>query len=162
MPEKLTAHTRALREEFDQRFTAPRELDRDAPVSMLGLRLGGRAFALRLDALAGLQAMRRLVPLPQSRVPLLGLTGVRGRLVPVFSLAALMELPLEPEANWLVLIGHADPVALAFAELDGYFELPLTILQRAQAEGAPGARSFLLPDAAARQLIDTAALLEAL
>lgn len=161
MPRSLAAHTQSLREAFDRRFAAPASYVAEAPVNLLGLRVGGETFALPLDALSGLHALRRLVPLPGCDGALLGLTGVRGRLVPVFSLASLLNRPPEPAVSWLVLVGQDEPVALAFSELEGHFQLPRELLIRAHAERSPGAPSMLLPDGSARQLIDLAALIVA-
>jgi chemotaxis signal transduction protein len=54
---------------------------------------------------------------------LLGLTGVRGAVVPVFSLAALLNSALrESEPRWLLFAGRQSLVAFAFGQLEHQFE----------------------------------------
>ncbi|MGA2992403.1 MAG: chemotaxis protein CheW, partial [Candidatus Korobacteraceae bacterium] len=77
-----------------------------------------------------------ILPVP-SRVPeLLGITGVRGTVVPVFSLAALLGFSSNAtEPRWLMFCGAKQaPVAFAFDELEGHFEVPGTDVYVREAE----------------------------
>ncbi len=82
----------------------------------------------------------KIVPVP-SRVPeLLGLTGIRGVVVPVFSLSRLLGFDSEHgQALWLVFCGERQsPIALAFEGMEQLFEVASTgIFAR---EDAPGHR----------------------
>ncbi len=78
------------------------------------------------------------MPVP-SRVPeLLGLTGIRGVVVPVFSLARLLGFNSERgQAHWLVFCGdRQSPIALAFETMERLFEVASTeIFAREEAPG---------------------------
>jgi chemotaxis signal transduction protein len=58
--------------------------------------------------------------------------SIRGTLVPVYSLAALLGYAAEPEGTrWLALCGKEEPVALAFGEFDGFLSVAPTQLYTA-------------------------------
>ena len=65
---------------------------------------GGAPFAFRLAEIAGVAVDRKLTSLPSPVPELLGLAGLRGRLVPVYSLTALLGgTPEGTAGRWLVL-----------------------------------------------------------
>jgi purine-binding chemotaxis protein CheW len=108
-----------LRQEFDRSFAVPPPTDPQSGVDLLGIRLGGETYALRLSEVAGLFSERKVTRLPSGHTGLLGIAGFRGAIVPVYDLAALMGHAPEQSARWLV-IADAAPVAFAFAALDGH------------------------------------------
>ncbi|HXU69702.1 MAG TPA: chemotaxis protein CheW [Polyangia bacterium] len=113
----------ALRHAFDEAFRRAAHELADDRARLLRLRVGGDAYAFRLDEIASFAAARRIVPLASAVPGLLGLAGLRGTLVPVYSLAALLGRAADDEApRWFVLCGGAEPVALAFARFEGYVE----------------------------------------
>lgn len=60
-----------------------------------------------------------MVRVPAETPGLLGLAGVRGGVVPVFSLAELLGHAATATAPpWMVICGVDDPIGLAFDELD--------------------------------------------
>ena len=114
-----------LRRAFDGMFAVQPIRPTEDIERFLAIRMGKNKYALRLGEIAGLAPARKLVPLPSAMPELLGLAGVRGNLVPVYDLAALIGNESAAEnSRWLVLCGGNDPAALAFAEFDGYLELP--------------------------------------
>ncbi|MBI2944201.1 MAG: chemotaxis protein CheW [Candidatus Wallbacteria bacterium] len=65
--------------------------------------------------------LRSVVRVPSSRRELLGVCGLRGALVPVFDLAALLGLETDTSsASWCVLAGANHLVGFAFERLEGY------------------------------------------
>jgi purine-binding chemotaxis protein CheW len=127
----LTA-AEALRQEFDATFArafGDAELECD---DLLAVLVGRRRYALRVAELGGVAAGRRVTPVPSGDAALLGLVGVRGDVVPVYDLARLMgEAPAVEPPRWLALSAGADPVALAFDELEGHLRLPRSALESA-------------------------------
>lgn len=113
------ASARALREEFDRGFA-------QAPVpSVSGMQRllaiqAGMPCLLRLSAIQGIYTDRVLLPLPSRLPELLGVTGLRGQLVPVFDLAALLGQPPAAAPRWLVLAGGGAALGLAFSALDAH------------------------------------------
>ena len=116
-----------IRRRFDALFAAPPAARGAEVASFVALRIDADRYLLRIQAMRGLAAARTIVPLPGAAAALLGLAGIRGVVVPVFSLSALMGYGAEPP-RWLVLCESesGDPIALAFAEFDGYLEAPVT------------------------------------
>lgn len=125
----LTA-AETLRQEFDATFArafghAGTECD-----DLLAVLVGQGRYALRVSELGGIAARRRVTPVPSANATLLGLVGVRGNVIPVYDLARLLgEAPSVEPPRWLVSSGGADPVALAFRELEGHMRLPRTALE---------------------------------
>src|ERR1700748_3867166 len=116
----LASQVSALRAAFDGAFAEPPPRGEEALEKFLAVRAGGGLFAFRLAEIAGVAVDRKLTPLPSPVPELLGLTGLRGRLVPVYSLTALLGgAPESAAGRWLVLVadGH---VALATEGVAGY------------------------------------------
>ena len=121
----------SLREEFDRSFAAlPAE-----PVpteELLAIRVGGDFYALRLGEVSELIAGHPVSRLTSTTPHLLGLAGVRGGVVPVFSLASLLGaaagLPRDTP-RWLLLCAAQEPFALAFDGFDGHLRLPAAALR---------------------------------
>jgi chemotaxis signal transduction protein len=129
---KLYDDAAALRAAFDGTFALPPPPRADAVERLLGLRLAGDAWALRLAEIAALVAGRKIVPVPSGVAAVLGVASIRGDVVAVYSLAALLGYarPTTPP-RWLAVLRDPEPVGVAFAELDGYFEAGPGELQRA-------------------------------
>jgi chemotaxis signal transduction protein len=114
-----------MRRVFDRAFAAPYSERRQDLEAFLTLRISTTAYALRVLGIAGLASARKIVPLGNAFPAMLGLTAVRGRLFPVYSLAALLGAePAGDAPRWLVLCAGVDPVALGFTELEGHVLLP--------------------------------------
>ena len=139
-----------LRRQFDRSFSEPYRPPPAPFVDLLAIRLAGRRHALRQDQVSGLVARRPVVAIPSANRHLLGLAGIRGALVPVFSLATLAGVEESGEQpQWLVLCGREEPLALAFQDLEGYVRIPLTDLVGAEATGV-----VAVIDGEARVLLD--------
>lgn len=110
----------ALRRSFDASFAAPPAGAGPDEVALLAIRIGGEPAALRVhDTLALLKA-GPIVPVPSRRPELLGVTGVRGAVVPVYSLSRLIGRGDGVAPRWIVLAGGSDRVGLAFAGFDAH------------------------------------------
>ena len=91
-----------LRAAFDETFAVPPR-SREELESVIQIRVGSEVFAIRTGHIGGLMKSRKIVPLP-SRIPeLLGVSALRGSLIPVFDLAALLGIPAgASRPSWLV------------------------------------------------------------
>ena len=126
-----------LRKAFDQAFAAPPAGAAPETVGLLLVRVGADPYALRVSDLSGLVSRRKVVPLPSGRVELLGVAGIRGSLVSVYGLAALLGYATATlETPWLALSGSPDPVALAFEELEGFLRVEAAELFGADTAGS--------------------------
>lgn len=136
MSERLARTVEELRRAFDASFAAAPELERPPEVAFLALRVGAEVFAVRLLDTAGLVPARRVVRVPSPDPALLGITGLRGAIVPVYSLAVLLgRHGLAEDAPWYLTCGRdAGRVALAFTQFEGHVRAALSDLRAAQAE----------------------------
>jgi chemotaxis signal transduction protein len=110
---------------FDSSFANPARSVRDEVDDFLMIRTGGDAYAVRVRDIAGLIADRKIVPLPTAEPAFLGIAGLRGGVVPVYSLAVLLGRALTAETpRWLLLVGTGAPLGLAFDQFDGHVRVP--------------------------------------
>ena len=133
-----------LRQAFDHGFAAPVRIDAEDAVDLLALRVRGDGYAVRLGDVSGLLVDRRLVPLPATLPEFLGLTGVKGGVVAVWSLGALLGAGADHDfPRWMILVsgrGRGETLALAFERFDGHLRVPRAQLsERSPTEPAQGA-----------------------
>lgn len=114
-----------LRHEFDHAFSLPPQSEAAPARHLLAIRVGGAGYALELADIAGIQLDRPIVPAPGPLPEWLGLAGIRGELVPVYSLAMLLGYakPAATQVRWLVLCGSDRRVGLAFEAFEGHLNL---------------------------------------
>lgn len=113
-----------LRRSFDSSFSQPPPLQKDPGEALLRLTVGGSSLAVRLQQLAGLHLMPRLVRLPGAPASVLGLVGIRGQLIAVHDLATLLGLPPSDAPRWLLLAGGSRRVGLAAGGFEGQLRAP--------------------------------------
>jgi chemotaxis signal transduction protein len=118
-----------LRKAFDQSFAEAPDPGATQTEDFLAIRVAGDPYALRLKELSGLTSARAIVPLPSRRADLLGVSGVRGSLVSVYSMAALLGYgSIAAPTPWLALCRADNLVAFAFELLDGFHRVARTDL----------------------------------
>lgn len=117
---------RDLRNEFDHLYSLPRSLPKAGEMeNLLVVRLAGVLYAIRLAEISGLESKRKIVSIPSPVPEVLGIAGIRGKLVSVYSLAALLGYaPETAQHRWMVLCGNEDQAGLAFGEFEGYLQIP--------------------------------------
>ncbi|MFP5502240.1 MAG: chemotaxis protein CheW [Candidatus Sericytochromatia bacterium] len=133
-----------LRQAFDRVFAEPPTEEEQGLEELIVVRLGGERLAIRLTALAGIERLDRVVPLPGGPPGFLGLAGLRGRLVPVFDLAGMLGRPAGPFTGWVAVVGRQEPVGWAFDELVGVETVAREAIKPAEAQAA----GALVPEAA--------------
>jgi chemotaxis signal transduction protein len=117
--DELAAQLESLRRDFDRSFSvaaSPRETGGE---HLLAIRVGRDPYALRTQEIAMIDTDRPITEVPSSSPELIGVAGLRGALVAVYDLAALIGLPRSEAVRWLVLCKGTD-LAFAFAALDGH------------------------------------------
>src|SRR5436309_1156564 len=87
-----SARVSELRRAFDGTFakairTAGGEAQEE---DLLAVRIFTHAYAIRVAEIAGIITSRKIVPVPSRRFELLGVAGLRGGLIPVYHLGALL------------------------------------------------------------------------
>ena len=114
-----------MRAAFDRGFARAVADQADRTQMVLILRVGRQRHAVLLDELLAIEHRRKIVPLPSKASGLLGLAGFRGQLVPVLSLASLLQSPDEAESPaWLAFARGPMPLAFAFDRLEGSTQVP--------------------------------------
>ncbi len=130
-----------LRASFDDAFARPPSSATRDEERLVVLEVAGRRIGVRLAELQGLERTPRVVPLPGAPPRLLGVAGIRGRIVPVYALGALLggaepaagaEAPAVSETGrWLALVGVEEPLGLAVDAVFGLLDLPRAEVARA-------------------------------
>jgi len=130
----VTAKAAELRSVFDRARAVPFSSDGEEQTEdLLGIRISGDAYAIRVSEISGLATDKKIVAFPSPISELLGIAGIRGALVPVYSLAMLLGYSAETErTRWLALCGSDDSVALAFSDFEGYLRISGTQLYAAE------------------------------
>jgi purine-binding chemotaxis protein CheW len=125
-----------LRAAFDAAFVRPLEAPARDTVALLALRAGGEPVAVRVLEIAGLMAARPVVAVPSPRPELLGISGIRGAVVPIYSLARLLGRADDGAPRWVVLAAAgADRIGLAVAAFERHLVVPAARLRPAAGAG---------------------------
>ena len=163
VPVHRGASAEALRAAFDAAFARPARAPDVDTVALLAIRVGGAPMAVRVLETAGLMQVRPIVPVPGRRAELLGVSGVRGALVPVYSLARLLGRADDDPPRWLVLATTArgERVGLAVATFERHLVSPAGDLRPATASGSgePHAPELLVADGTIRPVLSVPSLL---
>jgi chemotaxis signal transduction protein len=107
-----------LRHAFDLSFAEAPASGLAAVEDLLNIRLGATRYALRINEIAGLFADVKITPLPTTVPELLGISGLRGFILPVYDLRALLGHVVDTTPRWLA-IAAATSVGLAFDAFEG-------------------------------------------
>lgn len=116
----MSSRARELAAIFDRSFAEPVTLERARGALALAIVANGAAYLLPLAEVSLVARAPKIVPLPNGRTNQLGIAGLRGNLVTVFSLAGLLGESTPTKAEWLAVVRG---VALAFDAIDGQVEL---------------------------------------
>jgi chemotaxis signal transduction protein len=155
----LIARLSALRLGFDGGFALPMVEKADDLLDVLMIRVGRDPYALRLAQLAALEADRTITPVPSEHGELIGVAGMRGAVVAVFDLAAVLGAPRPEATRWLVLVKGA-PLAFAFSGFERQLSLRPDELARSPA--AHGGAEVVVRDGMNVPLLDLPALITGL
>jgi chemotaxis signal transduction protein len=123
-----------LRDAFDRARAIPFSSQTFERIEdLLAIRVSGDAFAIRLGEISSLATDKKIVAFPSPIPELLGVAGIRGRLVPVYSLAALLGYSASTvRGRWLALCGAEELVGLAIDNFEGYLRVPLAQVYAAE------------------------------
>jgi purine-binding chemotaxis protein CheW len=109
-----------LRSEFDATFARPPAPPAAAGERFIVVLAGQHQLALRCSEIDSLHRYAGVATLPDGPPGLLGLAGVRGQLVAVYDLSALLAEPAGDSGRiWLALCAADKQVAFAITQVQG-------------------------------------------
>jgi len=120
---RVGATAAALRSLFDESFTVAAVSKPERLEGLLAIRVGADPYVLCLSQVAGLYADRRVVAVPSPVAQLLGIVGLRGKMAPVYDLAALLHYPPAASPRWMVFAGGPQPVGFAFESFEAHVQV---------------------------------------
>ncbi len=123
--------SRELRAEFDSAFARLPAETGGGGERLIAIRIGGEAHAVRLREIAGVFADRPITAVPSRSRALLGLAGVRGAVVPVFDLGALVGTAPAVSPRWIVIAAR-QRLGFAFDAFEGHLALAEDTIVRAR------------------------------
>lgn len=130
----MTGDNERLRELLAAAAEAPKAPELDRPLhSLLAFRVGARLFGTEARHVYEVVVSGSITQVPTARPFILGITLVRGRLVPVISLSELLGTPAGDEAaptlpRLLILRDGSLEIALMTEATLGLFDLSITDL----------------------------------
>ena len=151
-----------LKRAFDLTFQQPLVERAQELVHLLIVRIGTARFALKVADLAGLARAQTVVPLPGADAGLLGIAGLKGRMVALYSLAAMIGSPeLSTEQNrWMVLCRCEKEIALAFTAVTGTMMVPRAELSPVSSGAPPHATDAVGSGASQLWLLNVSSIAE--
>jgi chemotaxis signal transduction protein len=110
-----------LRLEFDRAFAGPERIQSRAFVRLIAIRAREHALALRIGELKEIARCPRIAPIPSAAPGLLGIAGLRGEILGLYSLAALVGGRSASAGPWVARVGRS--IGLVFDEIVGSIEI---------------------------------------
>jgi len=137
-PSRVAGTAAKLRSEFDgARAFPPPAAAGSHTVNLLAIVVAGDPYAFPVGEISGLAHDRKIVFVPSSVPELLGIAGIRGAVVPVYSLASLLGYGgAQEQPRWLVLCGGPQTVGFAFGGFEGNLRVPMAHIYETAAEDA--------------------------
>lgn len=137
-PETSSLQAESLRRQFDSTFARATSVETPPTVDLLSIRVGDRRYAIDVTEISGLVTVKTLTPLPGSTTVLLGITGFRGSIIPVYDLAALLGHEKGETFRWLVVTAGITTTGLAFDGFEGHLRVEQALVA-AESPKTPGA-----------------------
>lgn len=142
----LRARLHSLRESFDRSFAEPLAPPGGATVDLLAVRVRGEPYVLCASEVEAVQVDRVITPVPSRNSELLGIVGMRGIIVAVYDLAALLGVDgghlhrrqpddLGDARRWLAL-AKGSALAFAFDAFEGQLRVEQLTKPRGEARSS--------------------------
>ena len=151
-----------LRQAFDRSFADVPSVDGTGVQDLLDLRFGTAGYALRLGDLAALVADVQITPVPTSVPELLGIAAIRGSMLPVYDLGAILGHPGESNLRWTAVAAGNSPVGLAFARFEGHLRVRVDAIAADVRSGASHVREVVHLEAGVRSIVSVVSVLDAI
>lgn len=163
-PEPPAASFEEVPEARDTRPFRERVLSRRGSVGLLLFRLGKETFAAELGAVEEAVEVPELHDLPEMQTGMLGMFDLRGKLLPVYSAADVLGVPLAPGSTaTLILRGTGRRIGIAVDDVDDVIDADCSLLRNPPAGLDPDGvlLAVLQRGTALASVIDASALVAA-
>jgi chemotaxis signal transduction protein len=160
----MTSRADELARAFDADFARAVAVRAPDAEDLLAIRIAGDPYALIRGELAGLFADKPVTPLPGAVPGLLGISGFRGAVLPVYELRALLGGGGSAAAGaprWLVTAAAA-PVALAFDRFDAFVRVPRAAIAVHAGAATGHVRRAVHSEGETRPILDVASIVAAI
>jgi hypothetical protein len=117
--EVLSERLLEMRGTFDAAFGLPRAARATDIEQAVIIEVGAHMVACRIGQITRFEADRKIVPLA-GPTGLVGIAGIRGRLIPVYNLAVVLGASATGATRWLALCGGHDMIGLGFERIDRF------------------------------------------
>jgi purine-binding chemotaxis protein CheW len=152
-----------LRQAFDRSFAEAPAVDGPEVHDLLALTIGSAGYALRVTELSAMVADTRITPMATPVPGLLGLAALRGSLLPVYDLAALVGHAPEAAPRWVAVAAGPEPVGLAFSRFDGHLRVRAGAIVPEDRAGIPHIHHVVqLESGPGRLLVSVTSVLDAI
>jgi len=160
MPESYASRVEALRRDFDGEFVLPPPQTEVAQEKFLFFDVVDNPYAIRMTELFILLTHATITSVANSVSGLIGLVGLRGELVAVYSLQELLGYGRETDPERFLLIGSEfSNVAFSVSDVETYHSIsPNNIAAFADAHSRPYIKEILSFEEQIRHVISFSAL----
>jgi chemotaxis signal transduction protein len=163
IPGSAEARLADLRRDFDQVFAAPAAGQAQDEENLIAFRVGDDLYGLSVREITGVAVAGRLVALPSRSPGLVGLAGIRGAVIPVYSLAVILGYPKAGETvRWLALSGEKEPLALALGDFEGYLRVPTSDLHVPDRASRTHVHQFARTGGVVRAIVSVASVMSSI
>jgi chemotaxis signal transduction protein len=113
-----------LRDDFDRSFASPDVAPARNRADALAIRLGRESHLLLIAEIDAIHRGSKVVAVPSTVPELLGVAAIRGTIVPVYDLAALLGHEKIRVPRWCVRVRSNEALALAFETFEAEVRIP--------------------------------------
>jgi chemotaxis signal transduction protein len=159
---RIQQRTAELRRAFDESFAREHGVERAATIDLLMLRVDAEVYGVLLSEVAGLHGGKKITGYPSPIPELLGLMALRGTLVPVYDLGALIGGSAKRSPS-SVIVARQAPLALAFDALEQHQRVDPQAIAAGKRDGKSGEfiRELVTTSDGVRPILDLASLVSA-
>lgn len=118
LQDKSQINFEKIRDEFDSSFSMPVTIEESERVNYLLIKLQDDTFAVKTRDLKRIISAKPIITLPKQAPSMLGISGIEGQGIPIFSLEHLMSYSKLSKIQWFALCGHqVNTIGFGFSKI---------------------------------------------
>ncbi len=122
------SHTLAqMRQSFDQSFAEKPQPETTPGEPYILIGVSKARLAIKTSEVLSIESHKPVLSLPGHSNFFIGLTGIKGKLIPLYNLKSILGHESERKdelCHWLAVVGGTSPLALAFQNFEGSVRIP--------------------------------------